>query len=559
MHAPTNVAELRLSLPKSGSTKTLRGSLYVKNSSSKTINLKLERLIGFGNTSLPKAIRLSSGQSKKIAFSASINSFNGFGALGVIYSGSPGGQAVAMRPIEMKDGRFKLLKTGNFSEDAAAKSVPSRARVASGPRGFTLSVKGTRRLGKSSPQMKGVVKSENVVKPVPNVSPGEVRSTPGRLINWLTKPNRFSFDIHNTISSLFNLLIPPAHAVNGTYRGRFVFRPINGSNIFLPASGIKVKAVGANQSCSTSSPIAKTFADGNGNFSLRINARGQYKICYVLANPFIKVGRGLGSTGRYRWVDPVRSDIPQSRVSRQPIRHDGAMDIWHEAAFLQTSMTNSGVDPVRTGSNNIRVKFPSANGDCAGASTQPWSCASTTGEIYVRSDHSARRGTMAHELAHQVDFKYRGWTTNSGGDHAFWDCYNPNTRNGMIVTEGWAAYETSRALGSRSAPIYTNAYRPDIAGGFVDSISMDSNGPNCATGLNGSESVVATVLWDFYDTRNDGADRLHYISPNRLTNIYLGRKPRTAQKYFEMIMSDCSANGNTNQCNNIFAQNGGTD
>ena len=565
MHSPTDVAELTFSLPKSGSTKSFNGALIVKNNSSVSVKLRLVKLIGFGNSSLPKVIQLSPGQSKKISFRASINSFQGFGALGVIYSGSVGGQAVAMQPIEMKDGKFRLVSTGDFAAEAQNIDVPSNVRILPGPRGYSLSMKGGKKLGKTSPEMKGALKS---VQPSgsnsnPAVNPRGIENTPQRLINWLLTPQQLISSFNNSLSSALNLFVPPAHAVDGTYRGRFVFRSLHDPTVTLPASGIKVKAIRDNQKCNTSRPLARTFADGNGNFSLRIDTSGQYRICYVLANPFIKVGRGLGSTGRYRWADSLRSDIPRGRVTRRPIRHDGAMDIWHEAAFLQTSMTNSGVDPVRTGSNKIRVKFPSAVGDCSGSTNQPWSCAGTDGKLFIRDSHALRRGTMAHELAHQVDFKYRGWTTNSGGDHRFWSCYNPDSRNGMIVTEGWAAYETARALGSRAASEYTNAYRSDIAGNFIDNINLELNGPNCSSssgsGLNGSESVVATTLWDFYDTRADGADRLHYTSPSRLTWLYLGRKPRTAEKYFEEIQSDCTANGNTAQCDNIFAQNGGSD
>ena len=79
----------------------------------------------------------------------------------------------------------------------------------------------------------------------------------------------------------------------------------------------------------------------------------------------------------------------------------------------------------------------------------------------------------------------------------------------MIVTEGWANYEMARALGSRNASRYTNTFRADIANDWIDGINFDSNGTDCSnnagSGVNGSESTLATILWDFYDISNDNS------------------------------------------------------
>ena len=98
---------------------------------------------------------------------------------------------------------------------------------------------------------------------------------------------------------------------------------------------------------------------------------------------------------------------------------------------------------------------------------------------------------------------------------------------------------------------------------------MDSNGANCSgvagSGVNGSESNVSTILWDFFDQRNDNNDSLHYVSPNYITNMYLSLNPDTAKILHARILNDCRADANkgvTNNgqvCKNIFAQNGGSD
>ena len=559
-HNPSSVPGLQILVPKSGSTKSVSGSLLISNKSGRPITLTLYKVIGLSNSRLPRSIRLADGQSKKISLSGSLNSSNGGRAIGVIYNSSGGGQAVALQPIEIKNGAYRLVSTGSFGSEAPTGSLPGSVRVSQGPKGYTLRLKGSKTLPKTSASMKGGGGSSS--RPSVNL---KNPSGPGRLINfdWDQIKNSSGIvmeriqSIPNFVArSVLELTSSPAVAASGTYKGRFVFRSITDDSVVLPASGVRVKAVRANDGCRSSSPLASTYADGNGNFSFAINTNGAYKVCYITANPMFKVGPNRsGSNDRYIWADPARSDIPSGRVVRRPVRHDGTFDIWHEGAFLQTSFTNIDIDP--SNRTPFPVLFPSAVGECPGA-TQPWSCAGG-GRIAIAPAHAARRGTMAHELAHIIDQKYRGWTDGAGGDHDYNATCYPSSRAGMILTEGFADFEAARALGSRSAPNYASSYRTDIAGGSVDNMRMETSALNCPPGLNGSESAVASTLWDFYDTNSDGNDNLWYNSPGRITYLYINNKPRTPKALFQEVMKDCVANGNGDVCNQIFAQNGATD
>ena len=560
-HVPSSVPKLTILAPKSGSTKSISGSLLISNKSGRSVTLSLYKVIGLSNSGLPRRISLAVGQSKKISFRGALNSSDGGRAIGVIYNSSGGGQAVALQPIEIKNGQYRLVSTGSFDSEAPTGAVSGGVRVSRGPQGYTLRLKGSKALPATSASMKGGGGSSS--RPSVNL---KKPSGSGRLINFdwdqIKNSSGIALDYIQSIPSfvvrsLFELTSSPAVAASGTYKGRFVFRSITDDSVVLPASGVEVKAVLANQRCKTSSPLAATYADGDGNFSFAINASGPYKICYITANNMFRIGSALsGSNDRYIWADRSRSDVPSGRVTRRPIRHDGVFDLWHEGAFLQTSMTNVGVDP--STSSPAPVKFPSAVGDCSGSSTQPWSCAGG-GRVYIAPEHAARRGTIAHELAHRVDQKYRGWTEGSGGDHDYRNTCYPSSRDGMILTEGFANYEAARALGSRSAPSYASSYRPDIAGASVDNMRMESSGRNCPPALNGSESVVASTLWDFYDTNRDGSDNLWYTAPGRITYIYLNNKPRTPKALFQEVMKDCVANGNSAVCDQIFAQNNAAD
>lgn len=87
-HTPSSVPELQILIPKSGSTKSVSGSLLIYNKSGRSVTLTLSKVIGLSNSALPRTIQLSDGQSKKISFSGSLSSSDGGGAVGAIYTSS---------------------------------------------------------------------------------------------------------------------------------------------------------------------------------------------------------------------------------------------------------------------------------------------------------------------------------------------------------------------------------------------------------------------------------------------------------------------------------------
>jgi len=611
-HLDSSAPRISIRLPKSSSTKQFSGTIFFNNDTDYKVTLRLKRSIRISNSNVPRTLTLEKGASRKIPFTGSISAGNGYTSAGLVYGSSMGGLSTALVNIEVKNGKFRPVKTGDFGigdPGSASTAVPRNARIQPGIKGYKQFLKGGITFGKPSKKMKGKSKKSASLE----IESGSSTAMIGQswttsftnnlshpyIINWLStnwKPYTFISQALNNISSIF---VPQAAAANGVYKGRFVFQTQDASGMYFPAAGIGVKAVKANDSCTHNPPLARTIADGNGNFQFNINTSGSYKICYFTKNSFTKIGRQVNSD-LYIWADPARNTIPNAREVRQPVRHDGVFDIWFEAMAFQTSMTNAGIDPARTGSNKIRIKFPSEAGDCRPSS--PWSCAFGNGELYVAPEHAVRHGTMSHELAHQVDNKYTldqgiDRPAGLGGPHSFYGCYPPNLTTpgwaqgqGMIIREGWANYEMARALGTRGSSKYRNSFRSDIGGSLIDGINFDANGRDCTgvsnihtgrwaddlgltpaqrnfdSGLNGSESTVSTILWDFYDTRNDNNDNLHYVSPYRITNMYLqGHPTNSAEILNERIMRDCRADINkavTNDgqvCDDIFAQNGGED
>lgn len=607
---------ITIRLPKSGSQKLFKGRITFNNNTNHNVTLTLVRKIRLANVRLPKRIRLNAGAKKSIDINGSIQARNGFTAVGVIYSSSMGGLSTGLVNIEVKNGKFRPVKTGAFGLDdpgSATIAVPGNARIQPGIKGYQRYLKGGITFGKVNKAMKGGSRHSNPPKTKgisPTISPdGSINNPPNgtlgnpRLINWNPSTWKPQLYLDQALDKILEIFSPnKAVAANAIYKGRFVFRTYDSSNISLPAVGIGIKAVKANDSCFDNPPLARTTADANGNFQFHINTNGAYKICYFTKNSFLKIGRQINSD-LYIWADASRNDIPNTRVVRQPVRHDGALDIWFEAMAFQTSMTNAGIDPARTGTNKIRVKFPSEANDCGPGPA--WSCAGWDGKIQLAPEHAVRHGTMSHELAHQVDNKYTidagiNRPRGLGGSHSFSGCYPPDLTttgwkqgSGMIIREGWANFEMARALGTRSSSRYRNTFRPDIANianNLIDEKNFDNDGTDCTgvpgthagkwaddlgltpaqrafvSDLNGSESTVSTILWDFYDTRNDNNDTLHYANPHYITNMYLKNHPTNSAKILNArIMKDCKANVNKNVTNNgqvcddIFAQNGGSD
>jgi len=572
-HLDGMAPKITIKLPKSGSTKQFKGSITFINDTDQKVTLRLKRTIRISNSNAPRELTLAKGASKKVSLTGSLNASNGYTAAGIIYNSSTGGQSTDLVSIQVKDGQFITLRTGDFSlnsKGGKAISVSRQTRIGPGIQGFRQASKGGKTLGSLKNNMRGKSRKKAAIEP----STKELNTT-SKSQSWLGAIlSQTASTISKNIDDILSVFTPAATAANGTYKGRFVFRTIDASNVTLPAPGVAIRAVAEGQDCLRGASLGTTRTDGNGNFSLPINTPGSYKICYLLTSNFLNIGSRHNNI--YGWSETL-SNISNDRIVRRPVRHDGAMDIWYEAMTMQSSMQQAGINPVRGGAQKIKVKFPSDSTDIC----PDWSCADPNGQTYMFRGHATRYGTMAHELAHQIDFKYRNFKTlnemgaglpGAGGSHSFRNCYNPTGSSGFgaggIVSEGWANYEMARALGSRNGSQFRGDFRGDQSGN-IDNKNMDSNGTDCSgvpgSGINGSESVVTTVLWDFFDTRNDGSDTLHYVNPYYITNMYLSNNPRTAQQLHSRIHSDCIARNNseaTNNgrtCKNIFAQNGGSD
>jgi hypothetical protein len=101
--------------------------------------------------------------------------------------------------------------------------------------------------------------------------------------------------------------------------------------------------------------------------------------------------------------------------------HRRGMDFWET---LKTR--GEGIDPVPA--TSLSLYYPNTTDICGTAGSEPWSCASSSGEIWLVPEH-VRGGMLNHELGHQLQFNYVGACTTKNLNEmwvagAFWDFYD---------------------------------------------------------------------------------------------------------------------------------------
>jgi hypothetical protein len=155
----------------------------------------------------------------------------------------------------------------------------------------------------------------------------------------------------------------------------------------------------------------------------------------------------------------------------------------------------------------IKVTFPNTKHSCGDG--QVGSCSNTTKlETWVAYKDVFRRGTMQHELAHQIHSVF--WPANklqgSGGAHFLKECSN----KGMALSEGFADF----------APVWVQASRNEVPYGDFG-FDIESPNGNCNTN-NISEIWVAGTFWDMHDTVRDGQDTVYWSSNGAVMAVFLG-------------------------------------
>lgn len=170
---------------------------------------------------------------------------------------------------------------------------------------------------------------------------------------------------------------------------------------------------------------------------------------------------------------------------------------------------DAGINPVPA--SPIKIYFPNTWEECGVGF--PWSCANTSGEIWLTAEHGAQARVVAHELGHQLNNKF--WNNKrpagSGVPHSLTSCHPDDL--GSPLREGfadffqvWVGFPNSN-LDLNVSNSGTAKNVSNVAGRWWSPFDIESNLDNyvCAHGWE-NELWVARTFWDLHDAHIDGLD-----------------------------------------------------
>lgn len=331
-----------------------------------------------------------------------------------------------------------------------------------------------------------------------------------------------------------------------------------------PGFGFRVEAW-TNENTGVWRMLASDWVQSNGTWQLNIPNSAGYqgkllRMYYRSYNSYYEPQNQTG--GKYSWKDPDRTDIPTSYYVGHRYAdtdggdYNGVGELVDAAMYMWSRLYwNGGINPVP--SSPIKFYFPNTWYDCGDGSGVPWSCANTSGEIWLIAAHGIQADVVTHEMGHQLNNKYWGnkRPAGSGGNHTLTGCYP--TRLGMALREGfanfipaWVGYpDRNVAEGGFSSGRWALDYDPESR----------FSPPNCANGWE-NEVWVARTFWDLHDTRSDGDDILWFIHRGAVISLYLSNGiahdgDARDMRYYEEIYRDAATDGHEGFITDIFEQN----
>ena len=340
-----------------------------------------------------------------------------------------------------------------------------------------------------------------------------------------------------------DIITPNENIANHTLRGQFSYKGMDGR--LHPAFGWRVEAL-RQGSTGSWSVVTSDWVEFDGSWRLNVSNGGNYRFRYIAANRFFSPMDE--NENIYRWIGPVRNNVNVSHneghryanLDNSDVR--GLGEVYNEGMTLWSKLYwDGGINPIRN--NTIKLYYPNTFYNCGGGRTSPWSCANTSGKIWLIPSHASRFGVTTHELAHQINYEF--WNNklpnNSGGAHNLFNCYT----EGLALTEGFANFMVFWANQDRSG-------QPNNGFDFKAETLSTSY---CTKPTAQNESWVAAAFWDLHDTRADGKDQLWFIHKGSVPAIFLRNGVQQSMKDFHEIYRSHANSNHSVIIDNIFKQN----
>ena len=359
-----------------------------------------------------------------------------------------------------------------------------------------------------------------------------------------------------------NLAAPNVVAASYVVSGRFSTK-WSADHSLHPGFGFRVEAW-SNDLFGIWIKLAEDWVQSDGRWTLNVPGTpifngNRLRIYYRTRTSYYDV-KDLNNN-RYVWVDPDWLNIPATfNVGHRYADTDGGTyngvgELVDAAMYTWSRLYwNGGINPVPA--SPINVFAPNTTYDCGDGSGNPWSCASTDGNIWLIASHAVSAGVVTHELGHQLNYKYWAYKrpANAGGSHNSGNCYA--TRTGMTLLEGFANF-----LCGWVGYLGRNVGEGGFGSGRWSCLELEQRNapPSCTNGWE-NETWVARTMWDLHDTRSDGQDVLWFNNMGGTPILYLANGVANDgdardMRFYENIYRNAASPGHQTLISNIFDQN----
>jgi len=442
-------------------------------------------------------------------------------------------------PVVIGDYRKKLSLPGNFKDDGGALFKKTLGEVLNA---------GTGELGDSECDDEKNDKDGEIIIDFPEKDINDIEVLP------------FPQDKIVSPSIKSQTLKMASHLSSHTLTGRFSTKWTSDHSLH-PGFGWRVEAW--TQEKGFWEILASDWVQWDGAWLLQVPSAKGYlgnhlRIYYRSYNSYFEPQNKDGN--KYSWKDPDQSNIGSlfdaghryadtdgGSANGLGELYDAGLRMWSQLYW------DGGINPVP--SSPLKVYFPNTWYNCSGSS--PWSCASTDGKVWLIATHGTDAPTVAHEFAHQLNFKF--WNNKlpagSGGSHSLNSCYP--TRLGMALTEGFANF-VAGWVGYRNRNVTEGGFnftRWNLGYDLETRLSP----PDCFNGWE-NEVWVARTFWDLHDKRSDGDDILWFIHKGAVISLYLSNGianngDAKDMRDYENTYRNAASSGHQGFISDIFNQN----
>jgi hypothetical protein len=530
-------------VPASGSASSVNGSLVIKNISSLPLSIRAtsERREKYTLAFVADTRMIPPGESATLRFSGAILQQGQVGVYARLellnQRGTVMDTEIVPMAFEVKGGAFRKLTQREAQTRTVDPSITSSEIRSEAPK---------------------FARSADYNKPTPTVE--QLESLPANAIQRISlavgEAGVADNSPRSNENSPFTLSAPaPAPQMSSnatTITGSFGYKGID--DAMHRARDWKVEVWAAKDGKTYNKRVYAGWLNGNGEWTGTVPKEydGQkFMVLYKTANNFFELRSSFENVVNFYTIMGAKvlksgTTIPLGYTWFDSsfdanIRAFGVGDIYEEGIQLWAKFVSVGLDPKRA--KAITVYFPNNFHD---------SCTSCSDLddylIYIAQGDVIRRGTMQHELAHHIHYKY--WhayqpLAQSGGTHYLNGCAGTEMR---ALSEGFADFIPVWVQQDRTKGVNTARFGYNIENPEQTTLCQVNNA---------GELWVAGTLWDMHDKLKDGNDSVYWSAEGGTVKIFLQHTADSMGKFRAIYANEAGKFGSQYKTafEKIFDQN----